>query len=80
MTSGNRFLAGLIAGALAGAVAGLLLAPKPGKETRHVVVTRAGELREKAGNYVGTLRAKIRREGTAENLEESSDHQAVTPS
>ena len=40
----NRFFSGLIAGAVVGIVAGLLLAPKPGKETRHIVGTRAGEL------------------------------------
>ena len=66
----NRFVSGLIAGAAVGSVAALLLAPKPGKDTRHMVATQAGELREKAGGYVGSLREKVRRGG---NLEKAGD-------
>ena len=53
MVSRNKFVTGLIAGAAVGAAAGLLFAPKPGKETRQVVSARAGDLRQKAGSYVG---------------------------
>lgn len=56
MTTNHRFLAGLAAGAVLGAAAGLLLAPKTGKETRHVVATGAGELRHTASHYLGALR------------------------
>ena len=61
MTTGNKFLTGLIAGAVIGSVAGLLIAPKPGKESRQVVASRASELKSKAGGYAVTLREKMRR-------------------
>ena len=61
MTDWNKIFSGLIIGAVAGAVAGLLLAPKPGQETRQIVATRAVEWRQKAGDAVGTLRQKIRK-------------------
>ena len=74
MTKGNKFVTGLIAGAVVGAIAGLLVAPKPGKETRQIVVTRAEELRSKAGDYVTTLRQKVRKGSTVEIEESSNDH------
>ncbi len=52
---------GLIAGAVVGAMASLLLAPKTGKETRQIVVGRAGEVREKASLYATSLRERMRR-------------------
>ena len=52
MQRSNRLTTGLIAGAVAGAIAGLLLAPRPGKETRHSLASRAGD-------YAGTLRRRI---------------------
>ena len=61
MTDWNKLFSGIILGAVAGAVAGLLLAPKPGKETRQIVATQAVDLRQKAGDAVGTLRQKIRK-------------------
>ena len=79
MTNENRLITGLIAGALLGAIAGLLLAPKPGKESRQIVSTRAVEFRQKAGDYVDTLRQKIRKGGSVNNMNESSnDHVATT--
>ena len=53
----NKMFAGLIAGAALGTVAGLLIAPKPGKESRQIVTIRAGELREKAGGYIDGVRS-----------------------
>jgi len=47
MANRDKFVTGLIAGAIIGAVAGLLLAPKTGKETRHVIADRARELSQK---------------------------------
>ena len=52
----NKLVTAVVAGAAAGAVAGLMFAPKTGKETRHIVTTRAGEARHKTGHYVDTLR------------------------
>ena len=75
MVSRNKFVTGLIAGAAVGAAAGLLFAPKPGKETRHVVSARAGDLRQKAGSYVGTMRQRMRKGGSDRASEASSnDH------
>ncbi len=79
MTNENRLVTGLIAGALLGTIAGLLLAPKPGKESRQIVSTRAVEFRQKAGDYVDTLRQKIRKGEAGHNMHESSnDHVATT--
>ncbi len=49
----TSFTTGLIAGAAIGTVAALLFAPKPGKETRQIVATRFGKLREKADGFFG---------------------------
>ena len=79
MTNGNKMVTGLIAGALLGTIAGLLFAPKLGRETREIVTTRAVEFRQKAGDYVDTLRQKIRKGGAVQNMNKSSnDHVAVT--
>ena len=40
MVKSNKLFAGLIAGAAMGVAAGLLLAPKPGKESRSLVAGR----------------------------------------
>ena len=69
---GNKLVIGFIAGALIGALGGLLIAPRPGKESRQIVAARAGELRTKAGDYVTTLREKVRR-GTPVGVEEESN-------
>ena len=65
MVKTNKLVAGLIAGAAVGAVAGLLFAPKPGKDSRHVVATRADEfrvkadeLRNKASGYIVAMRSR----------------------
>ncbi len=79
MTTGNRFLTGLIAGAVIGSVAGLLMAPKPGKETRQFVAYRANELKSKAGGYAVTIRQKIRR-SDAPGLEDSHNGESESRS
>jgi len=57
---GNKMFAGLVAGAAAGTAVGLLLAPKPSKESRHIVGARAGEISHQAGRRRGPFLALIR--------------------
>ena len=47
MYNTTKLFTGLIAGTAVGVTAGLLFAPRPRKEIRHKVATRAGELRRK---------------------------------
>lgn len=70
----DKFVTGMLFGAVVGAAIGLLVAPKPGSETRQLVRERAGEyldvarerageyagpVRERAGEYVGTARERV---------------------
>ena len=61
MANRNKLVTAVAVGAAAGAVAGLMFAPKTGKETRHIVSTRAGEARHKTGHYVGSIRQRLHR-------------------
>ncbi len=61
MSANHKLVAALTTGAVLGAAAGLLLAPKPGIETRKVVAAQSGELRHKAGHYITNLRGNLRR-------------------
>ncbi|MCH8281833.1 MAG: YtxH domain-containing protein [Chloroflexi bacterium] len=61
MSANTKLIAALTTGAVLGAAAGLLLAPNPGKETRKVVAAQSGQLRHKAGHYIGNLRGSLRR-------------------
>ena len=61
MSANHKFIAVLTTGAVLGAAAGLLLAPKTGKETRKVVVAHSGQIRHKAGRYIGSLNGNLRR-------------------
>ena len=58
----DKFVTGMVFGAALGAAVGLLLAPKPGSETRQLVRERAGEYfdvaRERAGEYAGPVRER----------------------
>ena len=58
----DKFVTGMIFGAALGAAVGLLLAPKPGSETRQLVRERAGEYfdvaRERAGEYASPVRER----------------------
>ena len=72
MAERNQFVTGLIAGVVVGAVAGLLLAPKTGKESRQIVVARAGEVRGKADQYATSVRERMRRGQSGE--ESAHDH------
>ena len=77
MEKRTKFITGLTIGAVIGTAAGLLLAPKPGRESRKVVGQRATVIRQKAGGYVG----KLRRRGT-QQIEEIetpvNDHLGVS--
>ncbi len=59
----DKFVTGLLFGTVVGATVGLLLAPKPGAETRQIVRERAGEYlgtaRERAEGYVGAARERV---------------------
>jgi len=46
------FFAGIIIGALTGALVALLTAPKPGRETREEIATRAREAADAAGEWI----------------------------
>lgn len=74
MSTSNKLISGLVAGALVGAAVGILFAPKPGRESRVIVGTKAGEIRNKTGEYIGTVREKIKRGRTSESVEEPSEN------
>ncbi len=59
MKTRNKVALGLVGGMLVGALGGMLFAPKSGKETRHVIVSRANRL---------SGRMKKRRNGSEESV------------
>ena len=64
----DRFVTGMLFGAVVGAAIGLLIAPKPGSETRQLV-------RERAGKFVGTARERVgnmRRRNNQDSVEEQA--------
>ena len=78
MVNTNKLVTGLIAGAALGAVAGLLFAPKPGKESRKIVSSRADEfrtmadeLRTKVDGYVEGIRSRRKSKETQPVMAES---------
>ena len=66
----DRFVTGMLFGAVVGAAIGLLIAPKPGSETRQLVRERAtkyvGPVRERAGEFVGTARERVAQRAQAQ--------------
>ncbi|MFA6542138.1 MAG: YtxH domain-containing protein [Bacteroidota bacterium] len=54
----SSFLIGFLAGGVIGAVIALLYAPKPGKELRADIKTKAGEVAENTEEYVSAARNK----------------------
>ena len=72
--SGTKYFTGLLAGALIGGVAGMLLAPKPGKESRVIVASRATELKHKASGYAETLREKVLKDKVESSNGNSENH------
>ena len=75
----NNLVSGLLIGAAVGAIAGLLWAPKLGKDSRRIVVVRAGELRQQANEYVSTMRRMMRAEEGGEAVERITERQVGTP-
>ena len=73
MAKTNNFLTGLLAGAVVGAVAGLILAPKPGRETRELVDSRISGFRSRAGYYVENIQGRFNRELDKDSIEIHSD-------
>lgn len=65
-----EFLKGMLIGGAVGAVAGLLLAPRPGRETREVLQKSLDEFYEQAETSLGNARAKI------EDFEEDAERLA----
>ena len=57
---GPGFGTGLLLGGIIGALAGLLLAPKPGEETRAQVMERTAGLRQKAEELTAEARERVR--------------------
>ena len=72
--AGTKLFTGLVAGALIGGIAGMLMAPKPGNETRVIVVSRATQLKNKAEGYAETLRKKARKSPVHEIEESRNGH------
>ena len=62
MTIANRLVAGIVAGAVVGSAMGLLVAPKPGKESRQAAVDGASHRRSNTGGAFQNLRGKRREE------------------
>jgi gas vesicle protein len=52
----NGFAIGFLLGAVAGVAIGFLYAPKPGRETRALLMEKAGEVRERAGDVAGKVK------------------------
>ena len=53
---GSGFVPGLLLGAVLGAALGVMLAPRPGGETRVTVLERTEELRERMGEWLDEAR------------------------
>ena len=79
MAKSNSVVSGVLFGVAVGVIAGLLLAPKPGKDSRRVVSVQASELRQKAVEYVTTMRHKMQGKSGEEAPEGTVDQQVGTP-
>lgn len=59
-SGGPGFGTGLLLGAAIGTLAGLLLAPRPGEETRAQMLERTAGLRERAEELAAEARERVR--------------------
>ncbi len=57
----GRFLSGIVFGAAAGAIAGLLMAPRPGHETRRILKKSAEALPDLADDLLGVVQVQTDR-------------------
>lgn len=71
--SGGFFIGGMLVGAAVGAVAGLLLAPRSGRETRHLLKKSAGALPELAEDLSTSVQIQADRlsESAARNWDDT---------
>ena len=73
MTKTSNFLTGLLTETVVSVVAGLILAPKPGRETRELVDSRISGFRSRAGYYVENIQGRFNRELDKDSIEIHSD-------
>lgn len=57
--SASGFGIGLLVGAVTGLAVGLLFAPQSGRETRHLIRDKAGNIYEKVGEVVESAKEKF---------------------
>ena len=57
--SGSSFITGFLVGGIVGAVVGILLAPKPGSETRAELLVQSEALRERAEELAARVRERV---------------------
>ncbi len=68
----NGLLLGLAIGAVAGLAIGVLFAPQSGSETREMIKEKAGDARNRAGEFVETVRNRTSRAIGA--IQDKDDH------
>ncbi len=56
MSSNTKLAVGLSVGIFAGAAAALLVTPQSGKDTRHIIKSRSGALKRRAGEMIARRR------------------------
>ncbi len=56
MSSNTKLVVGMSVGIFTGAVAALLVAPKTGKDTRQIIKSRSGALKNRAGELIARRR------------------------
>ena len=57
--SGGSFIAGFLLGGIVGTLVGILLAPKPGSETRADLLVQSEALRERAEELAARVRERV---------------------
>ena len=77
MTRRNRLVAGIVAGAVVGSAMGLLVAPKPGKESKQAAADGASHWRSKTGGAFQSRRHKPREESRAGVIKERRNRHLV---
>ena len=65
---GGSFVSGFLIGGIIGTVVGILLAPRPGTETRSELLDQSEEFRDRTEEILARLRERL--EPTVENMRE----------